>query len=249
MLRTERLTLILKEINLHNKVLSAELSEKLSVSEDTIRRDLNELAEEGVIMKVHGGAISKTFHYPFGSEDKVYALPAKQKIAEKTIRLFKKNMTILLEGGTTIMEIAKMIPANLEAVFYTVSPQVALTLSEHENIEVYTIGGRLEKNAAIHTGASVINELAGIHCDLCIIGANGFSVEAGLTDSDREVVQVGKAMIRASSKTAVVTISEKLGSVQRMKICNFNLIDYLVTELQPGNSALAAYRNEKLTRL
>lgn len=249
MLRTERLTLILREINLHNKVLSAQLSEQLAVSEDTIRRDLNELSDEGVIVKVHGGAIGKTFHYPFAADEKIYALAAKQKIAEKTIGLFRKNMTILLEGGTTIIEIAKKIPPGLHATFYTVSPQVALTLSQHESIEVYTIGGRLEKNAVVHTGASVINELAGIKMDLCIIGANGFSVEAGLTDLDREIVQVNKAMIRASAKTAVVTISEKLGSVQKMKICNFNMIDYLVTELQPGSAALSAYKNEKLTRL
>jgi DeoR/GlpR family transcriptional regulator of sugar metabolism len=230
-------------------VLSVELSERLGVSEDTIRRDLNELAAEDAIVKVHGGAMSKTFHYPFGSEDKVYALTAKQKIAEKTIGLFKKNMTILMEGGTTMMEIAKKIPDRLQATFVTLSPQVSLTLCEHENIDVFTIGGRLEKNAVIHTGASVINELAGIRVDLCVIGANGLSIQAGLTDNDRETVQVIKAMMRASNKTVVACISEKLNTTQKMKICNFNSIDYLVTELQPGSPSLSAYRSEKLIRL
>jgi DeoR/GlpR family transcriptional regulator of sugar metabolism len=244
MLRKERLKLILKEINLHNKVLSGDLSEKLSVSEDTIRRDLHELAEDGVILKVHGGALSKTFNYPFDGDKK-----AKQQIAEKAIRLFKNNMSVLVEGGTTIMEIAKMIPPNLRATFFTVSPQVALTLAEHENIEVISIGGKLGKNANVHTGASVINELAGIRVDLCIIGANGLSMKEGLTDSDWEIVQVIKAMLRSAKKTAVVSISEKLNTVQKIKICDFGIINYLITELPPGNAALSSYKGSQLVKL
>jgi len=241
MLKEERHKIILKEINLHNKVLSTDLSEQLDVSEDTIRRDLNELADQDLILKVHGGAMSKTFHYPFNGQNQVYALEAKQVIADKAIGLFKKDMLILMEGGTTIMEIAKKIPADLHAVFLTVSPQVALTLAEHENIGVITIGGRLAKNANIHTGASVINELANVKPDLCIIGTNGISIQEGLTDSDWEVVQVIKAMIRASEKIAVVSIAEKFNSVQKIKICDITAVDYLVTELPPDSPVLAEY--------
>src|SRR5882724_3427925 len=221
MLKEERHKVILREINLHNKVLSNDLSELLVVSEDTVRRDLNELSEQGLILKVHGGAMSKTFHYPFNGNE-VYALEAKKVIADKTISLFKKDMLILLEGGTTIMEIAKKIPDDLHATFLTVSPQVALTLAEHENIDVITIGGRLEKNANMHTGASVINELSNLKVDLCIIGANGISVKDGVTDSDWEVVQVIKAILRSAKKAAVVTIAEKLNTTQKIKITDLN---------------------------
>jgi len=243
MLKEERHKAILREINLHNKVLSTDLSEQLDVSEDTIRRDLNELSEQGLILKVHGGAMSKTFHYPFNGQNHVYALEAKQAIADKVITLFKKDMLILVEGGTTIMEVAKKIPADLQATFLTVSPQVALVLAEHENIEVITVGGRLAKNANIHTGASVINELASLKPDLCVIGTNGISLEEGLTDSDWEIVQVIKAMIRAAKKVAVVTIAEKFNTVQKIKIADITGIDYLVTELPPGSPVLAAYNN------
>ncbi|HWB25123.1 MAG TPA: DeoR/GlpR family DNA-binding transcription regulator [Chitinophagaceae bacterium] len=243
MLKEERHKIIIKEINLHNKVLSADLSEHLQVSEDTIRRDLNELAEQGLILKVHGGAMSKTFHYPFNGQNTVYALEAKQVIADKVISLFKKGMMILMEGGTTIMEIAKNIPADLQATFLTVSPQVALELAEHENIEVITVGGRLAKNANIHTGASVINELGSLKPDLCIIGTNGISINDGLTDSDWEVVQVIKAMMRAAANVAVVTIAEKFNSVQKIKIADIKEVDYLVTELPPDSPVFAAYRD------
>jgi DeoR/GlpR family transcriptional regulator of sugar metabolism len=249
MLRRERLQLIMKEVNLHNKVLSGDLSEKLGVSEDTIRRDLKELADEGVILKVHGGAMSKTFHSPFDANNQVYALAAKQKIAEKTIGLIKKNMSVLVEGGTTIMEIAKKIPPALQATFFTLSPQVAITLAEHEQLTVISIGGKLVKNSNLHTGAGVINELAAIKVDLCIIGANGLSVKEGLTDSDLEVVQVMKAMIRSSKKVAVVTIAEKINSVQRMKICDVVAINYLVTELPPESPSLAGFDGSGLIKI
>jgi DeoR/GlpR family transcriptional regulator of sugar metabolism len=244
MLKEERHKIILREINLHNKVLSNDLSELLVVSEDTIRRDLNELTEQGLVLKVHGGAMSKTFHYPFNGQNQIYALEAKQVIADKTIELFKKDMLILIEGGTTIMEIAKKIPENLRATFLTVSPQVALTLAEHENIDVIAIGGRLAKNANIHTGASVINELSNIKPDLCIIGTNGISLQGGLTDSDWEVVQVIKAMIHASRKVAVVSIAEKFNTVQKIKISDLSAIDYLITELSPDSSVLSSYNRK-----
>ena len=246
MLKEERHKIILREINLHNKVLSTDLRDHLVVSEDTIRRDLNELAELGLIVKVHGGAMSNTFHYPFNNQNNVYALDAKQVIADKTIKLFRNGMLILMEGGTTIMEIAKRIPESLEATFLTVSPQVALTLATHEHIEVIVIGGRLAKNDNIHTGSSVINELSNIKADLCVIGTNGISVQDGLTDSDWEVVQVMKAMIRSSKKIAVVSIAEKFGSSQKIKISDISDIDYVISELPYDNPMMTSYGgNEK----
>jgi DeoR/GlpR family transcriptional regulator of sugar metabolism len=247
MLREERLKAIMREINLHNKVLSADLSASLNVSEDTIRRDLRELAEEGLIVKVHGGAMNKAFHYPFEGQHEVYAQGAKQVIADKIIPLLKNNMSILVEGGTTIIEIAKKIPESLHVTFFTLSPQVAITLAQHEHLEVVTIGGRLTKHSNLHTGASVVNQLADIRVDLCVIGANAISAQDGVTDSDWEVVQVIKAVIRSSKKVAVVCIAEKLNTVQRMKVCDINRINYLFTELSPDNPLLAPYRSTQLT--
>src|SRR5699024_1930358 len=133
MLKEERQSFIIKQINLHNKVLSNELSKKLAVSEDTIRRDLKELAKTGKILKVHGGAIGKAFHYPYHHNSEIYAQTAKQIIADKAISLLKDDMVILTGGGTTMIEMAKKIPDNLKATFFTISPMVALTLANHED--------------------------------------------------------------------------------------------------------------------
>jgi DeoR/GlpR family transcriptional regulator of sugar metabolism len=142
-----------------------------------------------------------------------------------------------------------MIPKNLKATFFTVSPQAAITLSEHSNLEVITIGGKLSKNANLHTGTSVINELSDLKVDLCLLGANAFSVEEGLTDMDWEIVQVNKAIVNASRKVAVLAIAEKLNTSQRIRICPINKINYLITELPPESPYLANFRNDDLKLL
>jgi DeoR/GlpR family transcriptional regulator of sugar metabolism len=240
MLKEERQAFIIKQINLHNKVLSSDLSVQLTVSEDTIRRDLNELAESGKILKVHGGALSKSFHYPFEKAE-FYAKEAKKEIARKTLRLIQEGMTLLIGGGTTMIEVARMIPDNLCCTFFTVSPLVALELAEHPHTNVMLVGGQLSRNSHINIGAQVINQLSDIKVDLCLLGANAISLEEGITDSDWEVVQVKKAMIKAAQKTAIVSIAEKLNSVQKMKVCPLNAIHYLVTDVKPDDPSVKAY--------
>ncbi len=123
---------------------------------------------------------------------------------------------------------------------------MAITLSEHPNLHVIGIGGTLTKNSYIHVGASVINQLNDLKVDLCVIGANAFSVEAGLSDSDWEIVQVLKAMVRCAKKVAVVTISEKLNTVQKLKVCDLNSIHYLITELPAHDPRLNGYREQNI---
>lgn len=239
--KEERHRAIMREINLHNKVLSSDLSTLLSTSDDTIRRDLKELAQKGKLVKVHGGAASKSFVAPFNSDHEVYALEEKKKIARKAEKLLKNNMVILTEGGTTILEFAKMIPSHFRFTIFTISPQVAITLSNHANLEVITIGGRLNKDANVHIGTSVISSLSDIRVDLGLLGANAFSAEEGLTDMDWDIVQVKKAIIQSSKKIAILSISEKLNTVQRIRICKPSQIDYLITELPEESPLLTKY--------
>lgn len=245
MLKKERHTYIMKQINLHNKVLSSDLSQQLDVSEDTVRRDLNELDEAGKILKVHGGALSKSFHFPF-HQNEVYAIEEKRKVALKAIQLLKEGMVVLTGGGTTMIELAKLIPTDLVLTFFTISPLVALELAEHPKLTVILIGGLLSKNTQINIGARVINELAEINVDLCFLGANGIDDKEGITDSDWEVVQVKKAMIRCSSKVAVLSISEKLNSVQKMKVCKLKDIDYLITEIDELSESFEIVKQKEL---
>jgi len=241
MFKNERHSYIIKQINLHNKVLSSELSVQLQVSEDTVRRDLAELAEAGEIIKVHGGALSKSYHYPI-QNNSVYAQDSKKEIAKKAIKLIQPGMTILTEAGTTMLEMVRMIPDDLEATFFTVSPLVALELADHPLLTVIMIGGQIDMSSQINIGAKPISELADIGVDLCFLGAHGLDAKAGLSEVEWPVAQVKKAMIRCASKLAVIPISEKLSTILEMKLCNSQDIDYLITELNPTDKRLSSYR-------
>ncbi len=243
MLKEERQAFIIHQINLHNKVLSSDLSVQLNVSEDTIRRDLNELAESGQVLKVYGGALSKSFHYPF-QENNVYAKEAKKEIASKAISLIQSGMTILVGGGTSLIELARLMPKDIQCTFFAISPLVALELAEKENLEVILLGGHLSRNTNIVSGSQVINALSEIKVDLCLLGTNSLSVEEGITDSDWEVVQIKKAMIKCSKKLAVLSIVEKLNSNQKMRVAPLRDINYLITDLDPSHPSLKEFRNQ-----
>ena len=242
MLKKERQAQIIKQINLHNKVLSSDLSLELNVSEDTIRRDLNELAQENKIVKVHGGALSKSYNFT-ATQAETYAYDEKNIIVQKTISLFRDGMTILCSGGTTIRAIANQLPENLHITFFTVSPLIALELTEHPNTEVILLGGKLSNSSKISVGGEVVSKINEIKADLCILGINGIDQD-GISDSDYEVVQVKKAMIKASKKLITPMISEKLNSTLRLQVCSLDEVDYLITELSPENELLEKYQNK-----
>lgn len=245
MLKKERQAYILQQINIHNKVLSSDLSIQMTVSEDTIRRDLQELDEEGKVTKVHGGALSKSFHFTIQNND-IYSLPEKKIIAHKAVKLIKDGMFVVLSGGTTIRELVKALPEELTATFITPSVPTALELLNHPNVEVIFIGNKLLKSAQMSVGAEAVMRLADIKADYCFLGTNSIDAKEGITDLEWEVIEVKRAMINCANKTVSLAISEKLNSVQRLKVCAINAINTMITELHPENSLLANYKNAGL---
>lgn len=241
LLKQERHNYILKQVNLHNKVSSTSLSMELQVSDDTIRRDLAELAAKKEIIKVYGGALSKSYHFP-SQQSAAYAQTKKKKIARKALKLIRNGMVVLTEAGTTMLELVRIIPEDLEATFFTVSPFLALELAKHPSLTVFLIGGQLDISSQIVVGEKPVSELADIKVDLCLLGANALDAKEGLTEVDWRVVQVKKAMVKAAAKLAVITISEKLNTSLKMKVCAPSAINYLVTELDPDDKRLFEYR-------
>jgi len=248
MLKKERHDFIMRQINLHNRVLTSDLVQLLAVSEDTIRRDLQELVDEGKLFKVHGGALSKSYHSSF-DDSTVYARDSKICIAKKAISLVKDGMVVLTGGGTTILEFVKQLPQNLEATFFTISPLVAVELAKYDNIEVILIGGLFSKNSQVTYGGQVITQLSEIKADLCMMGTSALHPSDGLTDTYWEINQLKKAMIACSRKTAVLCISEKLDISLRLKVCPIENISFLITELDGAHDALAGYRMKELNIL
>jgi len=243
MLKKERQEFILREINLHNRVLTSDLCEVINVSEDTIRRDLSELAEMGDIIKVHGGALSKSFHVSFQTNG-VYSQDNKKMIAQKAVTLIRDGMFILTTGGTTILELAKALPQHLRATFFTGSLPAAMEYIHHPNIEVIFIGDRISKNSKITVGGDAITKIKQINADICFLGINAIDAEHGLTDNDWDVVQVKKAMIQSSKRVVALTIAEKINTQQKLKIGDLDLLDIMITELDPGEKVFDAYKEK-----
>jgi len=246
MLKEERQQIILNEVELHNRVLLTDMAELLDVSIDTARRDVKELDAEKKLRKVHGGAISLGFSNPTAPNKNTYALSQKTAIAEKAIMLLKDGCVIFIDGGTTCLELARLIPEQLGLTCFTLSLPVAMQLLTKPNVEVIFIGGRISRDAQISTGANTVHNLAGVKVDYGFIGTGYVDSLHGLTEFDWDIVQVKKAVVNASKKAVLLCISEKLNSQHRYKTCDINAINTMITELDPENNLLNLFRKQDI---
>jgi len=249
MLKKERQAYILHQVNLHNKVLCVDLCQDVNVSDDTIRRDLQELSEEGKVIKVHGGALSNSFHKGNPSSEQVYAYVNKGIIAQKAASLIQEGMFVSTGGGTTITELAKALPQELTATFISGSISALMEYIKHPNIEVISIGDKISKNARLAVGPDAIAKIRQIKSDLCFLGINAIDPVFGVSDNDWEVVQIKKAMIESAKKTVCLTISEKINTLQPIKVCDLENIDMLITELPADDPMLRPYVDAGITVL
>lgn len=241
MLKRERQAYILHQVNLHNKVLSADLSHHINVSDDTIRRDLQELAEAGKLIKVHGGALSPSFHNGHHTSREVYSYSQKKTIAQKAASLIQDGMFVLTSGGTTIIELARALPMNLHATFISGSIPAIFEYMNHPNIDVIVIGDKISKNSKITVGLEAISRIRQLKADLCFMGINAINTDNGVSDNDWEVVQIKKAMIESAQRLVCLTISEKINSQQPIQVCDCRKIDTLITELPSNDPLLRPY--------
>ena len=214
----------------------------LQVSEDTVRRDLQELAHQGEVVKIHGGALSLSFRSSI-EQTTTYSRDEKRTAALKALSFIKPGMFVLTSGGTTIIELARLLPPDLNATFLTPSLSAMMEYVRHPTIEAIFIGSKVSKTSLISVGVDTINQFKNIHADLCILGLNAIDPVYGITDNDWEVVQVKKAMIESSASLIAITIAEKVNSVYPIKVCDTSEIDILITDADPGDPKLEKYRN------
>ncbi len=245
MLKKERQGHILHQVNLHNKVLVSDLCVNMHVSEDTIRRDLNELADTGKIVKIHGGALSVSFQSSLQYTN-VYSRDEKRLAAQKVLQFIKPGMFILTSGGTTIIELARILPPELKATFITPSLPAMMEYVRHPNVEAIFIGSKISKTSMISVGGETVSQLKEIRADLCILGVNAIDAEHGITDNDWEVVQVKRAMIESSSSLYALTIAEKVNTVHRITVCEAERIDKLITDADPDNPLFDSFRKKSV---
>jgi DeoR/GlpR family transcriptional regulator of sugar metabolism len=247
LLAEERRERILITLQRDGRVLAADLSRTLGVSDDTIRRDLDVMAEMGLLQRVHGGALRRALVHEDYTARQADAMAAKQSIAQVTAALIRPGQVVILDGGTTSLAVAQQMPKDLEATVITTSPPVAVALAAHPGIEVITIGGRLYRYAMVAVGASTVAELQRVRADLCILGVLALHPEVGISVLDHEEAAVKRAMMEGAADVVAPATENKLGTVAPFIVGPTNTLTHLVTETGVSEERLAPYRTLGIT--
>lgn len=247
MLTEQRKKHILDVLRRDGQVVAKELSAELSLSEDTIRRDLRELAGEGRLQRVHGGALPSSPATADFSDRQQVVPDEKAAIGRAAAALVQPGQIVLIDGGTTAVQLARHLDPRLTATVITHSPSVAVELVPHPGIEVVMIGGRLFKHSIVNMGAGAIEEIRRIRADCYFMGVTGVHPVAGLTTGDLEEANIKRALMSAAAETIVLASSEKLGGASAYAIAPLDAAATLVVSDRVASATLKPYRKQGMT--
>jgi DeoR/GlpR family transcriptional regulator of sugar metabolism len=240
MLKEERFQLILEQLNQEQKVQLGSLSELLRVSEDTVRRDIKELADQGLLKSVRGGAVPHS-PGPHHFRDRMgYGSEQKQIIAKKALQFLQDGQVVIFDGGTSALLIAQSLPKDIRLTVVTNSFPI---LEEHEKVEVLFAGGRLMKNSFVTVGNDTIQFFRKFRADICLLGICSIHAELGVTGPDYEESEVKRAMIESSREVIALSTSEKLGTAEAYYVCPANQLTTIVTDQPEESGDFKIYRD------
>jgi len=244
-LTAERRQAILGRLREDGKVVASELVIALGVSEDTVRRDLRELASAGLVQRVHGGALPPApAAATFDQRLRISPL-AKAHLAEAALPLLEGAKVLLLDGGTTALELARRLPDDRACTVLTNAPPVAAALAQHPLAEVVLIGGRLLKESQVTVGSAAVDALRQVRADVCVLGICSLHPELGVTASDHDEAHVKRAMVEASAEVIALATADKLQTASPWIVAPLSGLTHLVTD---GDADLTApYRAAGVT--
>jgi DeoR/GlpR family transcriptional regulator of sugar metabolism len=244
MLKEERFQLILDEVIRHNKVRSAELCKLLKVSEDTVRRDLKELSEQGLLRKVHGGAVGNSLIPLEYREQNIYHSRQTKQAVAKALELLQARQLLLMDDSAANLELACSLPEDLALTVFTNSIAIAHELCKHPGVELFMLGGKVSKKAAVAVGIDVLHFLGELHANICFLGANNLHPSLGLTAANHEEAQVKRKLLEVSAQVVVIITADKIGTIEPFRVAAPEQIDLLITDLDPSAAALQPFRDQ-----
>jgi DeoR/GlpR family transcriptional regulator of sugar metabolism len=239
MLTAERRQVILTRLERDGKVVASELVDALGVSEDTVRRDLRELASGGLVQRVHGGALLPAPASASFAQRLEVAPEAKAHLAEAALPLLEGANVVLLDGGTTALELARRLPPDRACTVLTNAPPVAAALATHPRAEVVLIGGRMLKDSQTTVGAEAVEALRQVRADVCVLGICSVDAELGITTSHQEEAHVKRAMVAASAEVIALATADKLQTASPWVVAPVGDLTHLVTDA--GEDVTAPY--------
>jgi len=247
MLNQERKDKILEALSGRGRVLSSELVSELRVSEDTIRRDLKDLAQAGLLKRVHGGALpAGTVPFSYSKRQKE-ALGEKAAIAKRAAAMVSDGQVVFMDGGTTTGMVARFLPKGLRATFITYSLPTAIALTENTDSHVRLLGGKVVKELLLTMGPNLLKEIETIQADLTLVSVESVHEEFGATVSHPDDAMVKRAFINQSAESVVLAGSEKFGKAAPYRIAWLNQVGTIITDSGIENSVLKACKKAGAT--
>ena len=229
MLAAQRKELLLERLAREGRIVAKDFAAEVRTSEDSIRRDLRELAEAGLCQRVYGGALPVS---------PAVAVDSKTRVAATAAALIEPGMAVILDGGTTALAVARALPPTLTATVITHSPTIAAALGEHPSIDLFLIGGRIFKHSMVASGAAAVEAAQAITADIFLLGVTGVHHEAGLTTGDADEAAMKRALSRRSAETYVLASSEKLGAASRYPVLPLADVTAVITDARSTDRAV-----------
>ena len=228
MLTSQRKKLLLARLAAEGQLVAKALAQELGTSEDTIRRDLRELAAEGKLQRVHGGALPASAAMgDLGVREQV-SVADKVALGRFGASLIRPGQVVILDGGTTALQVARHLAPGLRATIVTHSPPVSVELAQHPGVEILVLGGRLFRHSMVNVGASVIDAASCLRADLFFLGVTGVHPDAGLSTGDAEEAAVKRALHARAAETVVLASPEKLMAASPFVVAPLSALSLLV---------------------
>jgi DeoR/GlpR family transcriptional regulator of sugar metabolism len=226
MLTSQRKNYLMEVLRRDGQIVATKLSAELGVSEDTIRRDLREMAKEGLLQRVHGGALPASPAMGDFSTRQQIAPGDKAVIGRAAAAMVQPGQVVFVDGGTTCAQLVRALPRELRATVVTHSPSIAMELMDHPEIEVIMLGGRLFRHSIVGIGATTLEAIAQIRADIYFMGVTSLHPELGLSTGNYEEACVKRALCKAAAETIVLASSEKLATASPYRIVGMTVQPY-----------------------
>lgn len=236
MLAIERRNAILARLNAQGKVIVADLSREFDVTEETIRRDLEKLDNEGLAKKTYGGAVlnhNLNSDLPF-KERKRTNVELKQRIADKIAELINDGDYIMLDASSTAVYVAQRIKNLKNITLITNSVEVLIELADKDDWNILSTGGALRKGALSLVGTSAERMIRGFYVNLAVCSCKGIDINMGITDSNEKDSEIKQAIFGAASKKILAIDSTKFDKISFVRVCEADDIDAVVTDCEPS---------------
>ena len=236
MLAIERRNEILEKLQIEKKVVVSELSQLFHVSEETIRRDLEKLENDGLVIKSYGGAVlneHSIFELPFNIR-KNQRVVEKQKIAQEVAKLVRDGESMMLDASSTAVYVTKALKEKQKLTVITNSVEILVELFDMPEWRVISTGGVSGARSFNLVGPHTDEMLRSYHVEKAVISCKGLSLEAGITDSDEQDVSSKRMMLQAAKERILVADSSKFGKTAFTKVAGWDYIDKIITDQMPS---------------